>query len=116
MTDNVDHILLYGDQTVEKLPAIRALVEHSRSSGVMRRFLRDACDVVQLETLKHSPEDRADIKDFDSLLRLAEDNARSDKPSEIVATILMAIARLGELILYALSPPRSLPSSSVRLD
>lgn len=93
------HLLLYGDQTVEKLPAIRALVEYSRTSCVIRRFLRDACDAVQLEMTHLRPEERLHIKEFDSLLRLAEDNARSDTPSEIVATVLMNVARLGELIL-----------------
>ena len=97
--DPADHLLLYGDQTVEKLPAIRLLVEYSRTSVVIRRFLRDACDAVQLETTRLRPEERANIKEFDSLLRLAEDNARSDNPSEIVATVLMNVARLGELIL-----------------
>lgn len=93
------HLLLYGDQTVEKLPAIRALVEYSRTSFVIRRFLRDACDAIQLEMSSLHPEERLHIKEFDSLLRLAEDNARSDTPSEIVATVLMNVARLGELIL-----------------
>jgi hypothetical protein len=97
--DQTDRILLYGDQTVEKLPAIRLLVEYSRTSGVIRRFLRDACDAVQLESTRLRPEEATNIKEFDSLLRLAEDNARSDNPSEIVATVLMNVARLGELIL-----------------
>lgn len=97
--DPTDRILLYGDQTVEKLPAIRLLVEYSRTSGVIRRFLRDACDAVQLESTRLRPEEATNIKEFDSLLRLAEDNARSDNPSEIVATVLMNVARLGELIL-----------------
>lgn len=99
VTDQPKHLLLFGDQTVEKLPAIRLLVEYSRTSGVIRRFLRDACDAVQLETTRLRPEERANIKEFDSLLRLAEDNAQSDSPSEIVATALMNVARLGELIL-----------------
>lgn len=92
--------LLYGDQTVEKLPAIKLLVEYSRTSEVIRRFLRDACDAVQYETTKLRPDERSNITDFDSLLQLAEENDKSDSPSEIVATVLMNVARLGELILW----------------
>ncbi|KAJ5806695.1 hypothetical protein N7474_010287 [Penicillium riverlandense] len=110
VTDHVDHLLLYGDQTVEKLPAIRLLVEYSRTSVVIRRFLRDACDAVQIETTRLRPEERTNIKEFDCLLRLADDNARSDSPSEIVATVLMNVARLGELILYAEEDPSILGS------
>jgi hypothetical protein len=98
--ENSNHVLLYGDQTVEKLPAIRALVQLAQSSAVLRRFLRDACDIIQVEISQLRPDEKANIKDFDSLLQLAEDNAKSEKPSEIVATILMNVARLGEVIRF----------------
>ncbi|KAH8698369.1 hypothetical protein BGW36DRAFT_293843 [Talaromyces proteolyticus] len=103
-------LLLYGDQTVEKLPAIRALVQQSQRSEIGRRFLRDACDIVQQETFQLQIE-RAKITQFDTLLQLAENNARSEEPSEIVATVLMNVARLGELILYAEEDPQILGSA-----
>ena len=99
--NNVADFLLFGDQTVEKLPAIRRLVSHASSSRLLQRFLREACDAVQLEISQlpvHS-EQRSSIGNFDSILRLAEDNAQLQEPNEIVATVLMNIARLGEFIL-----------------
>lgn len=93
-------LLFFGDQTVEKLPAIKQLVVHSRTSHLVRRFLREACDVLQLETSQLLPKERTNIRDFDSLLRLAEDNATSDEPNEIIATVLLNVARLGEMIMY----------------
>lgn len=93
------YLLLYGDQTVEKLPAVRALVEQAQRSPAGRRFLRDACDIIQIEIFNLEIDERAHVGHFDTLLQLAESNAQADQPSEIVATILMNVARLGELIL-----------------
>ncbi|KHN94383.1 Beta-ketoacyl synthase [Metarhizium album ARSEF 1941] len=112
----VTKILLFGDQTVEKLPAIRRLVSHASSSRLVQRFLREACDAVQLEVGKlpaHS-EERRNIGNFDSILRLAEDNSRLKEPSEIVATVLMNIVRIGELLLYAEQDVTVLASESSR--
>lgn len=107
------NFLLFGDQTVEKLPAIRKLVSHASSSRLVQRFLREVCDAVQLEVSRlpvHS-EQRSNIGNFDSILRLAEDNDRLEEPSEIIATVLMHIARVGELILYVRkTKPRSVLS------
>ncbi|KAF5135174.1 Non-reducing polyketide synthase ZEA1 [Metarhizium anisopliae] len=112
----VANFLLFGDQTVEKLPAIRHLVSHGSSSPLVQRFLREVCDAVQLQVSKlpqHS-EQRSNIGNFDSILRLAENNARLEEPNEIIATVLMNIARLGELILYAEQDPTVLASKGNR--
>ncbi|KAL1963671.1 hypothetical protein VTN77DRAFT_7875 [Rasamsonia byssochlamydoides] len=101
----METLFFFGDQTVEKLPAIQKLVAYSQTSRLIRQFLREACDALQLETDQLLPNERANIRDFDHLLRLAEDNARSDEPNEVIATVLMNVARLGELILYAEEDP-----------
>lgn len=93
------NFLFFGDQTVEKLPAIQQLVGHSTSSRLVRQFLREACDAVQLEICQLHLEERSKLPNFDSLLRLAEENARSEEPDEVIATVLMNVARMGELIL-----------------
>lgn len=99
MLKHMETLLFFGDQTVDKLPAIQKLVAYSRTSRLIRQFLREACDAVQLEIVQLLPNERANIGDFDHLLRLAEDNARSNEHNEVIATVLMNIARLGELIL-----------------
>lgn len=92
------HLLLFGDQTVEKLSSIRALVRNSKTSPAAKRFLQEATDVVQLEFSRISREEHGWNQDFDTLLGLAEENSDRETPNGMVATVLMCIGRLGELI------------------
>ena len=92
-------VLLFGDQTVEKLGAIRNLVKLSRSSPTLRRFLQEGADVIQLEAAQFGSVERNAFSGSNNLLTLAETNAEREVPDEAVATSLMCIARLGELIL-----------------
>lgn len=94
-------VLLFGDQTVEKLQPIRDLVRISGSSPLLQRFLRNATDVVQTEVAKLSIECRKPFVSFDSLVTLADETTKED-PNEIVATTLMCIVRLGELLLLVI--------------
>ena len=95
------NLLLFGDQTVEKLSAIQSLVRHSKTSHTAREFLQRATDVVQLEFSRLSAEERGRPLEIQSLLGLAEENIKRTEPNGIVATVLMYIGRLGELIVYA---------------
>ena len=96
----LQRLLLFGDQTVEKLSSIKNLVRVSRNSPSLRRFLQEATDVIQTEVAGLSPDERKAFFAFDTLIALAEENAKEEVPNEIVATTLMCIARLGELILF----------------
>ena len=98
-------LLLFGDQTVEKLHSIRKLVNLSKSSPTIRRYLRESADVVQSEVSKLSPVERSAFYGFDDLLALAEQNAAEETPNEVCATALMCIARIGELLLYIAFTP-----------
>ncbi len=93
------NLLLFGDQTVDKLPSIKALVRYSKKSAAVRRFLREATDILQVESSKLNPEERDWFHRFDTILNLAEKNSTQDEPSELIATLLMCVGRLGELIL-----------------
>lgn len=95
------HLLLFGDQSVEKLPAIRSLYENASRSKLLQDFLQAAIDVIQTEAGKLSPRERQWFQNADSIATLAEKNAVAAIPSEVVATVLMGIARLGELLLRA---------------
>jgi len=92
------NLVLFGDQTVEKRSSIQSLVRHSKTSAGARRLLREATDRVQLEFAKLSKEDRAWNHDVHTLLGLAEDNIDEESPNGVIATVLMCIGRLGELI------------------
>ena len=100
------NLVLFGDQAVEKLSSIRALVHHARTSAGAKRLLQEATDLIQIHLNELSEEDRAWKHDFDSLLGLAEDNAAAPVPNAVLATTLMCIGRLGELIVYV-PPTRS---------
>lgn len=93
------NLLLFGDQTVEKLSSIQSLVRHSKASPAARRFLQEATDVVQLEFSKLSAEDHGWNGEFHTLLGLAENNAGLEDSNGMIATVLMCVGRLGELIL-----------------
>ncbi|KAI2634211.1 putative polyketide synthase [Hypomontagnella submonticulosa] len=111
VTRGTQHLLLFGDQTVEKLSSIRALVRNSKTSAAAKRFLQEATDVVQLEFSRISRLEHGWVQDFDSLLGLAEENAYQESPNGMVATVLMCIGRLGELIVSAEQDPTILGSS-----
>ena len=95
----IQRILLFGDETADKVPVIRSLVNLSRNSPPLQRFLQESIDVVQREVLHLSPEKRKFFLAFDDLITLAEENAKAKQPNGIVSVTLNTIARLGELIM-----------------
>ncbi len=92
------HLVLLGDQTVEKLSSIQSLVSHAKTSAGARRLLQEATDLMQLNFDRLSKEDRAWNHEIHTLLGLAEDNIVDENPNGVIATVLMCIGRLGELI------------------
>ncbi|KAI1307858.1 putative polyketide synthase [Xylaria venustula] len=106
------HLLLFGDQTVEKLSSIQALIRSSKTSSAARRFLQEATDVLQLEFAKLSKLEHGWNQDFDSLLSLAESNQdQNGVANGMIATLLMCIGRLGRLIVAAEQDPTILGST-----
>ena len=70
-------LLLFGDQTVEKVPSIRNLVRLSNKSPALQRFLQEATDIVQREVTKLDTDTRKSFFAFDDLVSLAEQNAKA---------------------------------------
>lgn len=83
---------------MEKLSSIQSLVRHSKISPAASTFLRQATDAVQLHFSQLSSEDRAWPHEIHTLLGVAEENIRTKEPNGMVATVLMCIGRLGELL------------------
>ncbi|KAF2639737.1 ketoacyl-synt-domain-containing protein [Massarina eburnea CBS 473.64] len=106
------NLVLFGDQTVEKKSSIQALVRHSKTSHAARRLLQEATDLVQLHFAQLSKEDKQWDHEVGSLLGLAEDNIAESKPNGAIATVLMCIGRLGELLVYAEEDPSILGSEN----
>ncbi|KAL8696326.1 MAG: hypothetical protein Q9224_002852, partial [Gallowayella concinna] len=106
------NLLLFGDQTVEKLSSIQALVRNSKKSSIAKSFLQQSTDVLQLEFSKLGTEERQWPYEIHSLLGLAEQNIKEPDANGIIATVLMYIGRLGELIIFAEEDPSILGSES----
>jgi Starter unit:ACP transacylase in aflatoxin biosynthesis len=92
------NLMLFGDQTVEKLSSIQSLVRNSKTSAGARRLLREATDALQLNLAKLAKGDRAWNHEIKTLIGLAEDNIAEKNRNGVIATVLMCIGRLGELI------------------
>jgi len=92
------HILLFGDQLVEKHPSVKQLYSISKSRPQLRRFLQEATDVVhhQLESLV--PEERQRFGVFTDLLELAEHYQTQPHPDETIGAVLLTTVQLGEFL------------------
>ena len=95
----IQHVLVFGDQSTEKLPSIRKLILLSKKSPSVRRFLKEAADVIHHELVHTTSSERSVFGDFNDVLGLAESYAEQEDPDEVVGSALITIERLGELIL-----------------
>ncbi|KAK7700140.1 putative PKS/NRPS-like protein biosynthetic cluster [Diaporthe eres] len=104
------HLLIFGDQSVEKLTAIKALVQSSKSDPAARRFLQEAIDVIQLEFSRLGPEQHGWHKTLDSLLGLAEeyDASNDDNIIDIPGFRRVTIGVEAKDWLTLIGPPSSL--------
>lgn len=91
-------LLLFGDQTVETLAAVRSLFEVSKRSLLVRKFLVEATDVVKSHVEQLDSAERMRFYAFHSLLDLAGRHNASKYPDDLVATVLITFVQLGELI------------------
>lgn len=101
MAQKHTHLLVFGDQVIDKRPMIRSLVRNSKSSPAARRFLQEATDLVQIELGKLAPDEHGWNGDFESLLNLAEDHApreAGDCAVFFITSLMAMIGRLGDLI------------------
>lgn len=91
--------LLFGDQSESPLPAIRNLGQQSNYSTLLQLFLRNALDVVQAQASCLSADERRPTFDAETFLELAESYEKQNQPDDLIVTVLMYIAQVGELIM-----------------
>lgn len=97
--DHPQRIIFFGDQTVDALPCIKALTRHSYRLPALRRFLRDAADVVQL-LLKDLDLDGHDrYRQFETIVELAELYSKQESTHETIGCALWTTSQLGDLIM-----------------
>ena len=92
------HLLLFGDYSVEKLPAIKALTQHARTIPAAERFLREITDVIQLEFSRADTAIHGWDRGLGSLLEMAEAVDSPGGNNLAVSTVLLCAGRLGQLI------------------
>ena len=92
------HLLLFGDQVVEKLSAVRNLYAISNTRPQLQRFLREATDVVQCHLSALTPAERSGFGHFADLLELAESYAAQEHPDEIAGATLITTTQIGEFL------------------
>lgn len=99
------HLLLFGDQAIATLPALRSLYSRSRSSVLLRTFLQDATDIIRAKANECLDSvERSRFFNFHTFADLAERHEAAQFPNHIVNTILLAVTQLGELILNVSYP------------
>jgi hypothetical protein len=93
-------ILLFGDSSDPPVPIIRQLLSKSRSSKNTQVFIQNAVDAVGQEIQKMPPQERNSVGMIHSILDLQECFDNNRDRFGIARTILLFVARIGELILY----------------
>lgn len=101
MAPRSTHLLVFGDQVIDKRPIIRNLVRNSKSSAAARRYLQEATGIVQIELAQLTPDEHGWPGSFESLLALA-DAHREDVDAGLffLTSLLVSIGRFDDLIVY----------------
>lgn len=94
-----DTVYVFGDQSVELLPAIRQLSRQSRHCPALKQFMRVATDSIQQAVLRVPTHLRPRIQPFETPLQLAEaiDHTSGCTP---FTSSLLSIVQLGSFIVY----------------
>ncbi|KAI0016328.1 ketoacyl-synt-domain-containing protein [Xylariomycetidae sp. FL0641] len=95
------HVFLFGDQTDDVTPTIFQLYALSRRSALLAEFLRQGSDTCQIEFAKLEPCFRYETPHFESLLEMAENQAKTDGSPVLVSCALSYFGRIGELLVRA---------------
>lgn len=104
-------VLVFGDQSSEKLSSIHRIVRSAAHSPIAKRWLNDATKLLQAELSKS---DRYEYNACtnnakrESLLTLAEDN-EGENAHGMISAAISCIGRLGELLMLVIdySPGKS---------
>ncbi|KAL3471498.1 hypothetical protein BJX99DRAFT_263248 [Aspergillus californicus] len=106
------HLLLFGDQTVDLVPSIQRLLLLSQSSPTVRRFLQSALDVIQRKAAALSSDERTKIGHFASFEAVLQKYTQTEDTIGVTHTVVICVCRLAELILLTENDPSLLGSSS----
>jgi hypothetical protein len=100
----MNRILLFGDSSDAPIPLVRQLLAKSRNSKSIRLFIQNVVDTVGREVRNFTPEERDSVGMVHSIQDLQECVEANRDRFGIARTILLLVARIGELILYVILP------------
>jgi hypothetical protein len=91
------HILHFGDQTADAGPFLKALVEKSKTSPALGRFLAETVNALRLEAAQLPEHERCLLPVFHSAVDLVE-NQGDPCMRVVLSTVLLCLAQLGDFI------------------
>lgn len=98
---HLTRVLVFGDQSDEKLPTVQKIVRSAAHSPIAKRWLNDATKLLQAELSKPDRyEYNACARNAkrESLLALAEEN-EGENAHGMISAAISCIGRLGELLM-----------------
>ncbi|KAK4498029.1 hypothetical protein PRZ48_010685 [Zasmidium cellare] len=98
-------VLVFGDECVDKLAAVKEIYDLSGSNPVLRSFLQQAVTTIQSEVFDLRPEERSYFASYGDILDLAEGYAAQKPLPPIVGDVLLFVVQIGLLILRAEQDP-----------
>jgi Starter unit:ACP transacylase in aflatoxin biosynthesis len=99
-----NRILLFGDSSDAPIALIRQLLAKSRHSKSTKLFIQNVVDAVGREAQELTPQERDSVGMIHSIQDLVECVDSNKDRFGIARTILLYVARTGELILYVKLP------------
>nr|A0A6F9DYX9.1 RecName: Full=Non-reducing polyketide synthase men2; Short=NR-PKS men2 [Menisporopsis theobromae]CAB3277416.1 Men2 [Menisporopsis theobromae] len=115
-SDRQQRLIFFGDQTVDALPCIKILTAQAHRLPALRRFLRDAADVIQVLLSSLEFDDHDHYRRFETICELAEIYSKQDGTHETIACALWTTAQFGDLVMRAELNPSILTGGQQSAD
>lgn len=93
------YLLIFGDQLVQKLPAVKKLYGNARSHRNLRSFLREATDTVQCLAQTLPKVERESFGIFTDIIQLTQHYESQPNPDEMIGAVIITIVQIGETLL-----------------
>lgn len=92
-------INFFGDQTVDALPCLKTLNKRSYHLPSLRRFLRDAADIVQSQLSDLDLDGYEQYRRFETIVELAELYSKQDGTYEPIGCALWTTSQFADLVM-----------------
>lgn len=97
---SAQHITFFGDQTVDTLLCIKDLTSQSHRLPILRQYLREAADKLQLLLSRIELGDYESYRNFETIVELAEIYSKQDGTYEPIGCALWTISQFADYLRY----------------